>query len=250
VKINKLNIMTTVKLLKALFENFSSSIINPINPTVIYNEGWMTRLLVDISIREEITLKGINFGEIKNWTSEALIGSPFIDKDTPKNKEGYTHPDIILGDFDINYSNSGEITVNQTAQVLGIIEAKMGSNLSKDTKNAGDYNQASRNICCLASQVPNGCEIFFMVVAPKEIIEKHSINTQIELATVETQIKNRFSTSEKEVDEKILDKVKACIISAISYEEWIDELKKRGDKEIKDIELFYNKCKAHNKIKG
>ncbi|KAA6325540.1 hypothetical protein EZS27_025267 [termite gut metagenome] len=178
-----------VEALDSLYENLSPT---GINPTVIYNEGWITRLLVKQSIQENLILNNtIDFGKLSNWSSKALIKSPFVG--IPQEPEGYTHADIILGDFQIDYANSGAISVCEEAKVLGIIEAKMGSNLSQGTTNATKYNQASRSICCLASQVPDECEIFFVVVAPQTTITRHNISQQVEPATIKPEIEDRFS---------------------------------------------------------
>src|SRR5574337_1158961 len=52
-----------------------------INPTIIYNEGWMIRLLVIESMIEKLNIEGIDFEMLatKNWSSEALIKSPFVE---------------------------------------------------------------------------------------------------------------------------------------------------------------------------
>ena len=106
-----------------------------INPTIIYNEGWMIRLLVIESMIEKLKINKVDFGLLarKNWSSEALITSPFVE--TKENREGYTHADIILGDFSVNYNERGDVKLNDSPDVLGIIEAKMGSNLSQGTSN-------------------------------------------------------------------------------------------------------------------
>jgi len=80
---------------------------NPaLNPTAIYNEGWMTRLLVHYSIKEKIVLHDIDFSKIRNNTSEALIDSPFVH--ASKYREGYTHADMVLGDFTVNFGLNGK----------------------------------------------------------------------------------------------------------------------------------------------
>jgi len=165
---------------------------NPgINPTVIYNEGWMTRLLVYESIQEKIQLSDIDFGKISNWTSEALISSPFVKANT--HREGYTHADMALGDFSVNFNERGEIIVPKNAKVFGIIEAKMGSNLSQGTTHFKDYNQASRNLACIASNTCDiNCKIFFYVAAPEKKISEHEIKKQIDLRIMIDQIVFRF----------------------------------------------------------
>lgn len=85
-----------------------------LNPTAIYNEGWMTRLLVYRSIEQKLVFNRIDFGNLKNWTSEGLISSPFIKAE--HYREGYTHADMALGDFSIKYEERGEITVEKDAR--------------------------------------------------------------------------------------------------------------------------------------
>jgi len=221
-----------------------------INPTIIYNEGWMTRLLVNQSLKERTKLKGIDFSEIRNWTSEALIASPFVKAD--KSREGYTHADIALGDFDVNYQKRGNIIIQKETKVFGIIEAKMGSNLSQRTKHFENYNQASRNLACICSQTLNiDCKIFLAVVAPNVKLIKNKIAKQIDLDFMIQQIKNRFSIysesfkSEQQID-SIIKKAQSCNVFALSYEEWIESITDSVAKEF--LVDFYDKAKNWNKI--
>jgi len=216
-----------------------------INPTIIYNEGWIVRLLVIESMLEKISIKNIEFGKLANkkWSSEALIASPFVA--TKKNREGYTHADIILGDFDVNYNERGEVVLTDMPEILGIIEAKMGSNLSKGTTNATDYNQASRNVCCLAHTTQNSdCHTFFIIAAPQSTIDNYNFEEQIK--QISGQINERFELSEIPYSKEIEKKVGECEVSIISYEDWINELK---NNEVKEVLIdFYNQCKKWNKI--
>ncbi len=221
-----------------------------LNPTEIYNEGWMTRLLVYESIKEKIKLKGIDYKKIKYWTSEALISSPFVKDD--KYREGYTHADMALGDFSVDFNTRGQIKILKNAKIFGIMEAKMGSNLSKGTKYFKNYNQASRNLACIAyNTMGTNCEIFFYVVAPENKIKQHEINKQIDLQTMIDQISLRFKdySDEFKKDHKmdlIIFKASQCKVQAISYEEWI--LKVMDEESRKFLTEFYNKAKHWNRI--
>lgn len=223
-----------------------------VNPTVIYNEGWMIRLLVLSSIQEKVKFDSIDFSSIFNWTSESLISSPFIN--AKKYREGYTHADIAIGDFKVDYSNRGEIEILTDAKHLGIIEAKMGSNLSQGTTHVLDYNQASRNLVCIASNTINKpvCKTFFYVVAPASKIKDHEIVAQIELDAVKKQVNQRFELHKSETDiyslnEQIIAKIENCVIKAISYEEWINLFK--NSTAHNDLQNFYEKAKKWNRIK-
>lgn len=220
-----------------------------VNPTQIYNEGWMTRLLVRQSMKEKTKLDGFDFGNISNWTSEALISSPFIK--AYQKREGYTHADIAFGDFSIDYQNRGEVVIEKEAKLFGIIEAKMGSKLSKGTKHCSDYNQGSRNLACISSKTYDStCEIFFIVVAPDQKLIK--IREQIDLQNMLRQIENRFleyndgfkSTQNMDL---LFSKARQCKIMAWSYEDWIAAVEDPVAK-VK-LHSFYEETKKWNRIK-
>jgi len=238
-----------MKELLHFFEHILNSIENKntvpnVNPTEIFNEGWMTRLLVYQSIKEKICIDGlIDFKGIKNWSSEGLISSPFIK--VKKNREGYTHADMCLGDFTIDYRGRGEISVSDNASIFGIIEAKMGSNLSQGTTHAPEYNQTSRNLACIAENAKSeDCKTFFAVVAPSKIIEHHNIKGQTEKEFMIKQIHSRFELSGLTADSDLIKRAEKCVIKALSYEDWIDILK-----ETDMIKDFYANCLKWNRIK-
>lgn len=219
-----------------------------LNPTEFYNEGWMIRLLVKKSIDEKKTIETINFADISNWTSEGLISSPFVS--APKYKEGYTHADVALGDFKIDYASRGEIIIENTAKLFGIFEAKMKSNLSQGTKYANDYNQASRNIACILSNTKETTRCFFGVVAPEKYLKKHQIDSQINKMTIYQQIKNRFDAYDdvfknQNDAQDILNRINQLKILTISYESWIDVFQNEDRKELMD---FYEKSKNWNRL--
>jgi hypothetical protein len=67
------------------------------SPTLLYNEGWMIRVLVAASIEKGLNFSEISFSEIDHWYSEGLLSSPFlpqIRKDVLA--EGYTHADMAI----------------------------------------------------------------------------------------------------------------------------------------------------------
>ena len=225
-----------------------------VNPTEIYNEGWMTRLLVYYSIQEKIILKEIDFSSIKYWTSEALLSSPFVKVSSMR--EGYTHTDIALGDFTVDYEKRGQVMVKLDAKQFGVIEAKMKSPLSKRTSNADDYNQASRNIACIAHNTNFDCKTFFYVALPETKLPKKnkdgfSISDFIEKDEIKRQIKDRLSPYisndiDKINDIDILAKVEKCTVGIITYEEWIELFNDTSTKEI--LNKFYENCKKWNKL--
>jgi hypothetical protein len=237
--------------MKAIFDIISSIDHQPnVNPTEIYNEGWMTRILVYYSIQEKLKLAEVDFARINYWTSEALISSPFIN--ASNFREGYTHADMALGDFNVDYQDSGKIIVDESATSFGIIEAKMASNLSQGTTHAENYNQGSRNLACIAFNTRNtDCDIFFSVVAPQAKIIHLNLEAQVQINFMIEQIVSRFEMYEpgeplREYFDDTIAKAQSCSTWVMSYEDWIDSFSNADVKGI--LNDFYQKCLFWNNI--
>jgi hypothetical protein len=223
-----------------------------ISPTLLYNEGWMARLLVSASIQQGIHLQDIDFSNVQNWYSEGLLSSPFLPRERgDKLGEGYTHADMVIGDFEVEPFKRGDITIKSTNGIFGVIEAKMGSKLSSGTKNAPNYNQASRNLACIAYNTHcTTHDIFFSVTAPELKIAEHNINKQVNLQVMLDQIAMRFDQYDKDsrvygLKDEILQRAETCNCSVISYESWLETLANHiaypSLVEFKDRCYFFNK---------
>ncbi len=200
-------------------------------PTIIFNEGWMTRILVEISIDSKLKLPYIDFAKIRNWYSEGLLSSPFLARKRRDNlAEGYTHADMALGDLLVDSANRGDISVEGSDGIFGVIEAKMASPLSRGTKNAPHYNQASRNVACIAfNTLSTRHAIFFGVVAPEKKIEEHGLRVLVESDTLLSQIAQRFDMYNKDskiyaLKDRVLERARSCACFVLSYEAWIGAL--------------------------
>jgi len=238
--------MNTIEKIKALHK-----LAEKINPTIIYNEGWMVRLLVEESILTGIKVKDLDFSEMKNWTSESKISSPFEGADLKKDgkNETKTQADIVLGDFpDLKFGEKGgsEVKAEKNAKILGIIEAKMGSSLSTGIQKAKEYNQASRSICCLAHATKESpeCEIFFAIVAPETKIKNPKSKFDEQIRNTETEIENRFMETGVPYTSEMKNKVKNCKKRIITFEEWINKIVDNDVK--KELNEFYDKCIDYN----
>ncbi|QZT38193.1 hypothetical protein K5X82_04645 [Halosquirtibacter xylanolyticus] len=233
------------QILESIDDSMTSRVVPFVNPTEVYNEGWLIRLLVYQSKKYNVVIDGlIDFSEINSWTSEGLISSPFIKVDVKR--EGYTHADMALGDFSINYGERGEIIVNDDAKVFGIIEAKLKSNLSQKTTHAPDYNQASRNFACVLKNANNKyCKTFFAVVAPQKRLDHYKIEAQINKDRMVKQIIERYKISNIPVDHDLISRAEQAIIKAFSYEDWIALLPIEVQETTND---FYRTCLKWNRL--
>lgn len=161
-----------------------------IPPTLVYNEGWMLRLLLALSA-QGVDCFPFSFESGSRWFSEALLYSAFEPRFRgDRVSEAKTHADGVVGQFVFSPgSKSGLALVPETTQFI-VLEAKMFATLSKGTKNAHDFDQAARSIACMAEtlrranlSVDKLASVGFYVVAPEAQI---SIGLFTELVRVES----------------------------------------------------------------
>jgi len=120
-------------------------------PTDLYNEGWMLRLVLDWFSRNPDVDHDLKFGESSGWYSEALLPSAFLPRNRgDKLAESWTHADGVIGHFSIGENGAGDLSLKENAKELVVTEAKMFSKLSNGVTNAKYFDQAARNVACIA----------------------------------------------------------------------------------------------------
>ncbi len=149
--------------LRICYAAFEDDEIPPIARSEIYNETWLLRLTLalihdyegrfeiagsnDDSQKEEKekALDAIRTAVKKRWISEGGL-SPVFEN------EGTTWADAILGDVTRRSKTKRGVEALPEGSIV-IVEAKMGSALANGTDNIPGYDQAARNIGCLAQMV-------------------------------------------------------------------------------------------------
>ncbi len=120
-------------------------------PTEVFNEGWMLRLVLDAVEGAPTEASPLRFRHGASWYSEALLASPFAAQQRADAlAEGFTNADGVIGQFAFRPTTRAGLELAPDATQFVVVEAKMFSNLSSGTKNAPTYNQAARNVACMA----------------------------------------------------------------------------------------------------
>jgi hypothetical protein len=174
-------------LLEGIHQLIDAAESTPVNfpPTLIYNEGWLLRLILDWFSRHQLSDHPLQFEPGATWFSEALLPSPFkacYRGDT--RAEARTHADGILGHISIGGSAKADAKLLADATQLIVLEAKIYSPLSGGTRNAPNFNQVARNVACITELIHRAnrppsymTSLVFLVVAP-EVQIKTGIFTQ------------------------------------------------------------------------
>jgi hypothetical protein len=152
--------------------------------SMLFNEGWMLRLVLDWFSQHQNLNHDLNFLENSTWFSEAQLPTFFTVVNTDDN-ESRTHADGIIGHFNIGDGNKVGLTLKNDAKQFVVIEAKMKSGLSESVTNAKKYNQAARTVGCMVEairiaklQKHNFEKLAYYVIAP-------SLNSKIHIAQSE-----------------------------------------------------------------
>lgn len=143
-------------------------------PTEVFNEGWMLRLVLDAAKALNLNAHPLAFLAGSRWYSEALLESPFrASRRGDTLAEGFTNADGVIGHFEFRATTKAGLTLSPGRTQFVVTEAKMFSNLSAGTRNALTYNQAARNVACMAwaiaksgKAVAGFASLGFFVLAP------------------------------------------------------------------------------------
>jgi len=226
-------------------------------PTILYNEGWMLRILLSLQSEGK---RGLPFTFLPGarWFSEALIDSPFLHRmrGDPL-AEGLTHLDGAIGHFDIRDGTKAGLVLRADSKQFVAIEAKMFSTLSKGTTHAPNYDQAARIVACIAwaiKQANRKAEDFeslgFYVFAPSDQINRGVFSSQVNKVSVNEKVERRINayvsdtkkhaellTWQKDFFAPVLERID---IRCIPWETIIDKI------DDPDIRNFYSRCRLFN----
>jgi hypothetical protein len=253
--------LNTINLILARCESEMSSL----PPTVLYNEGWMLRLLLEWFSQRPASGHPLDFTKGSIWYSEALIPSAFLPlKRGDQFAESWTHADGVIGHFKIGKNRDTDLTLLPDATTIKVLEAKMLSRLSKGIKHAPYYNQAARNIACIAEILRRAdkspvsmLSVSFYVIAPKFQIDRGFFSAELSKESMKGIVEKRVN--EHDTEHKT-DKIKwfqdwfvptleKTDIQAISWEEILSYLNDKDSVIGNELSLFYDKCLQYNRFK-
>lgn len=215
----------------------------------------MLRLLLDYMSRQVGSTSPLSFAPGASWYSEALLPSRFRPTSrADRHGEGYTHADGVVGHFSVDSGNRGEAVLRAEARQFIVLEAKMGSALSKSTKKADYYDQAARNVACMAHMMHRAgshpdqfdCLAFF-VIAPASRINMKLFDSLVSRDSIENKVRRRVAAYEGNQDAflevflPILDRIQ---IAAISWESILASLPLNDETE--GLRRFYHQCLRFN----
>lgn len=224
-------------------------------PTALYNEGWLLRLVLDWFDRNRAIPHEFAFLPDARWYSEALLCPAFLPEIRGDLRaESFTHADGVVGHFSIRPGERAEATVLPGARQIIVVEAKLGSGLSPGVKNARNYDQAARNVACMANALskarvsPKSLErLGFYVVAPRGQIQAGIFGELVTKQSIRAKVLQRIAQYAGARDawfrdcfEPLLEHIELGVLS------WESVLERVSSTERDAFQEFYSRCLRFN----
>jgi len=227
-------------------------------PTILYNEGWLLRLLVDWFSTSEVSDHPLSFPKDGNWFSEARLTSAFLPrfKGDPLS-ESHTNADGVIGHFVIGSKGKTDLALMPDANHLVVLEAKLYSGLSKGVMHAKYFDQAARNVACISEVLrradckPNGfSQLGFYVIAPKDQITAKTFKRLLDKQSIKDKVKRRIKPYDRELDKWFKDwfipTVDIIDIQSISWESVLDVIRENDPETGDSLKDYYSHCLTFN----
>jgi hypothetical protein len=231
-------------------------------PTIFYNEGWLLRLVLDVLSTQHSERDVLAFEPGSRWFSEALLPSQFLARRRRDPlAEGWTHADGIIGHFLIGTTAFANATLARGATQFVVTEAKLFSLLSPRVTNASYFDQAARNVACIAEVLANAerqpkdfSSLGFYVIAPSERIKLNLFRSALTKQSIQAKVERRVSEYEPPDREKkeawlrdwFLPTLDCVDIECLSWEQIIDDLRSGDECFRKELSNFYSQCLRFN----
>lgn len=244
--------MDRIQYMLNLCEDENNTIMTP---TILYNEGWLLRIILDWFSFQKNIEHILAFNEESRWYSEALLPTPFKARYRgDRNAEAYTHADGIIGNFEIGYYGKTDIKLDKFASQFVVIEAKMFSRISKRIKNFEDYDQVTRTLACMAEIIRR--DDVLLLIAPHDQIKKNYFTEYIKKENIKLKVLKRIKNykDKKEIfkkerwfNNKFLPFLEIVNIEILSWESILEFIKTIDKDKFKFIDEFYDNCIRFNK---
>jgi hypothetical protein len=226
-------------------------------PTILYNEGWMLRLILDCFSTLDVQDHQLTIPKGCRWYSEALLPSAFL----PRNRydslgESWTHADGVIGHFEIGKGAKANLVLSPDATHFVVLEAKMFSKLSSGVKHASYFDQAVRNVACMAETMKRApcspskfTSLGFYVLAPQTQIEQGIFAADLNRDSIKGKVERRvkeYGEQEYWFMQWFIPTLARIKIEALSWEELIDTIRNHDPDVGNELNEFYKLCLQYN----
>ena len=240
-------------LLSELFSSFDPS--NPhFRPTELYNESWLMKLTFHQASMIADETFPLGFLPGSTWFSEALLPSAFQARfQGDPLSESRTNADGVIGHIRVGTKAKADLELIPDAAQFTVVEAKVGAPLSSGTTNAIYFDQAARNVACMAEVIARvGKEpskfdrLEFVVLAPQYSIEKGTFSNEMKRSSIEEKVRKRIDAYDGELDcwfeQSFAPLMDVVELRALSWEDAIEWIREHKPDVANKLSEYYDLC--------
>jgi hypothetical protein len=226
--------------------------------TEIFNESWLIKAVLHRASTLNDRQRPLSFAEGATWFSEAYLPTAFAPRHRgDKLSEARTHADGVIGHFSVGDNAKGDLHVKRDARQFKVVEAKIHSPLSSGVSNAVGYDQAARNVACIAESLSRAKlpvsrldDLSFIVLAPAEAIQSGTFSNLVTTESIGRKVRERVASYEGALDqwlqdwfEPTLDAIRLHVLSWEDALAWIGQSDPEAERV---LWAFYEKCLLYN----
>jgi len=230
--------------------------------TLLYNEGWLLRLVLAAGSKGMDCLP-FRFEPGARWFSEALLYSRFLPRfRSDPLAESLTHADGVIGHFRFGPATKAGLELESPYSQFVVCEAKIFSSLSAGTKRAPEFDQAARNVGCMAETLCRARQplseyksLGFFVLAPASQIEAGVFSSCMDKGAIRRRLLQRVQMYDDQpnrpelqrwLDEWALPVVHRIEVHCCSWESVIERTSVMKPEYGASLEAFYELCLKYN----
>lgn len=217
----------------------------------------MLRLVLDWFARQAPVEHPLDVIPGHGWRSEVLLPSAFLPRRRGDGfAESFTHADAIIGATRRGSGRGDVLPAHETKQFV-VVEAKLMSGLSAGTKRAATYNQAARNVACLATALhqgavsPSSIRAGFVVVAPASQIDTGVFSNWCDKEHIIDVVRARVAAYEGDRDQwfqqTFVPAMSAIGVQLISWESVLEHMRYHDADVAEAVTAFYERCLYFNR---
>jgi hypothetical protein len=231
----------------------------PFPPNVLFNEGWLLRIVVDWFERHGGDRYPLSHASGSRWFSEAWLPSAFLPRYRgDRLAESRTHADAVIGHFTIGDPGTAGLALAADATQFVVIEGKLFNRLSAGVKNAPYYDQAARSVACMAESLRRAGrkpgdmdELSFLVIAPQARIDDGIFAWDVSLDAIRRKVRRRVEDYAGERDAWFRDWFEPTLervdVRCLGWEDVIDAIAFHNAESGQLIDSFYGECLRFNR---
>lgn len=223
-------------------------------PTELYNENWLLKLVLHQASRMEDVSFPLGFQSDSTWFSEALLPTAFKARyQGDPLSESRTNADGVIGHIQIGAKAKADLDLEPSATQFTMVEAKVGSPLSKGTSTAKYFDQAARNVACMAEvitragiEASNLIRLDFIVLSPRYSIEKGSFEEEMQPDSIREKVRKRVDAYEGQLDRwhdrsftPLMERIQ---LNSLSWEDVIEWIGRERQETADQLAEYYDRC--------